>query len=228
MEFYKKRLVPDELKPDWEYVQRLPNNELYELSGLSFGVDMYKLDGEIHREKECLKNNKELIELKEEYENSPPWDCRDAEEKRVKDKEKELSERLLKLEALRNNIDGLFLLAIEHIDNGSLKSNQEYPHANKINTFEYVRWLDTLKIPCPKELKNCIRPTESSIDKPLTPSEKSSLTQENNQLKKLLNEIITRNYGEGVTAYEIKNKDNNSTVSVIHTSEQTIRKYLNK
>ena len=96
------------------------------------------------------------------------------------------------------------------------------------------------KVECFKEQKElgsnvdvCIRKEElerfiaSNIeifkqDSELTTGEKSSLTQQNNQLKKLFNEMVICKFGRGATAYQIAQKD------CVNTTEQTIKKYLNE
>ena len=63
------------------------------------------------------------------------------------------------------------------------------------------------------------KPTVKIKDNILSKGTKSSLTQENNTLRRLFNQMVNLHYGEGVTAYQI-DKD-------IPSSKKTIKKYLN-
>lgn len=86
---------------------------------------------------------------------------------------------------------------------------------NKIKVKDFVKLINKSTIPLPD---NFPKYRNSRDDSKLSKSEKSKLTQENNQLKKMFKELVKHHYSNGVSAYEIS-KD-------IATSEATIRKYL--
>lgn len=136
----------------------------------------------------------------------------------------------------RSNIN-LFKLAFSHLEHGILNSSIEIfeiknkikeslidSQASSIYICDFVDWLNNQNIPYPEQLKDCMRIPKTLRKeglKELTTAEKSKLTQENNTLRRLFNDLVKLHFkDQDPSPYEIAKH--------INADPKTIGRYLKK